>query len=113
MIRSAILSLALIAAPLSAAPLVNEYNARLLKLSSLQQRAVLRRAILDDGGQCGRVTAVAWRGPYTNLQRWEAVCDRGGSYAVFIGLDSSVQVRDCPSLASLRLPVCRPVAPLR
>lgn len=84
---------------------------RLLKLPSLQQRAVLRRAILDDGNVCGRVTAAAWRGPYTNLQRWEAVCDRGGSYAVFIGLDSSVQVRNCPSMATLKLPPCRPVAP--
>ena len=63
MIRSAILGLALLATPLSAAPLQNGYNMQLLKLSSLQQRAVLRRAILDDGNACGRGTVVAWRGP--------------------------------------------------
>ena len=115
MIRSTLLMVAILLpiAAAHAAPPPNPFNDRLLKLDSLRQRAVLRRAILDDGGRCGRVTAAAWRGPYTNLQRWDADCDRGGGYAVFIGTDASVQVRDCPSLAKLELPLCRPVRPTR
>ena len=101
--------IALIAAPALGAPPPppNAFNDRLRALDSLHQRSVLRRAIIDDGNACGRVTAAAWRGPHANLQRWEAECSPGGSYAIFVGTDASVQVRDCPSLKALKLPLCR------
>lgn len=84
----------------------NPFDARLRALPPIYQRSVLRRAILDDGGSCGRVVRTLPRGGYGNLRMWEAACDAGGSYAVFIGPDASVQVRECGTLKGLGLPGC-------
>ena len=109
MLRFAPLALLALAGAAGAVPPANPYNDALRRLSPLMQRSVLRRAILDDKNGCGRVVSAVWRGPYRNLQRWEAQCDRGGAYAIFVGTDQSVQVRDCPSLAALKLPPCAPL----
>ncbi|ATE66761.1 hypothetical protein [Rhizorhabdus dicambivorans] len=102
--------LAITAALLAAAPaaaLTNDYSNQLKKLSSLQQRATMRRAVLDNGQYCKRIGPVAYQQSYKNLEMWTVQCDRGAAYAVFIGLDASVQVRPCRDLADLKLPVCR------
>jgi len=101
---------ALAAAALTAAPalaLKNDFSDQLKTLSPLQQRAVLRRAVLDESLYCKRIGPVAYQGPYKNLETWTVQCDRGIAYAAFIGLDGSVQVRPCKDLVSLKLPPCR------
>ena len=97
----------LLAGPALAAPQKNDFNEQLKKLPSLQQRAVMRRAVLDDGQYCKRIGAVAYQGPYKNLEMWTVQCGKDASYAAFIGLDGSVQVRPCRDLAKLKLPACR------
>jgi hypothetical protein len=94
-------------APAAAAPQANSYSERLARLSELQRRAVLRRAILDAGEQCKRVDKAGRTGAHGNLIMWSARCDRGGDYAVYIGPDGSVQVRPCADAAKLKLPACR------
>lgn len=93
-------------------PAPNAFSDRLAKLDDLRRRAVLRRAVLDSGQRCNRVGANAPQGRWRNLVMWNARCERGGDYAVFIGPDASVQVRPCGDLAKLKLPTCRalPVA---
>jgi hypothetical protein len=103
----------IIALPVTAA--VNpalDYSNRILKLSDIEQRSVMRRAILDGAQYCRQVLATAYQGPYKNLVMWTAHCAKGGDYAVYIGPDGSAQVRPCTDLAKLNLPLCRlPVAP--
>lgn len=94
-------------APAAATPQANPYSDRLAKLSELQRHSVLRRAILDAGEQCKRVDKAARTGAYRNLSMWSARCNPGGDYAVYIGLDGSVQVRPCADAAKLKLPACR------
>lgn len=89
----------------------NPFSERLARLSPMQQKAVLRRAVLDSGQICRRPDAVAHRGPYRNLEMWTVSCTPGGAYAVFIGTDQSVQVRQCGEMAKLRLPACAGAVP--
>jgi len=84
----------------------NPYSDRLARLSPIQQKSVLRRAVLDSGQICRRADAVGHRGPYRNLEMWTVTCTPGGPYAIFIGLDQSVQVRRCEQMARLKLPAC-------
>jgi len=84
----------------------NPFNERLRALDELQRNAVLRRGILDSGETCKRVTGAVFNGPYGNLMRWTAWCEPASDYAVYIGTDSSVQVRPCSDLAKLKLPLC-------
>ena len=82
------------------------YSDRLAKLDGPRRLSVLRRAVLDAGQPCKRVTAGAIRGRYRNLVMWTARCTPGGDYGVFIGPDGSVQVRGCLQMARLKLPGC-------
>jgi hypothetical protein len=100
---------ALAALPAAAAPPANPYNDRLLRLDRVNQLAVMRQAIVNGEGRCAHVVGAAYRGPFRNLHRWDAACDRGGNYAVFVGPDGTAQVRACTDLQTLRLPLCRPV----
>lgn len=104
-ILTAATALSLAPAVAHAAP--NGFSDQLKKLSPLQQRATLRRAVLDEGQYCRKIGPVAYQQPYKNLEMWTVQCDRGVSYATYIGLDGSVQVRPCADLAKLKLPVCR------
>jgi len=90
---------------------VNPFNERLRRLPVDQQRSVLRRAVLDSGQRCKQIGSVAYQAPYKNLEMWTVGCASAGNYAVFLGLDQSVQVRPCGDLAGLRLPLCRPLPP--
>jgi len=94
---------------LAAPPPQPSYNDRLRALTELQQRAVLRRAVIDSGMYCGRVEGASYRRPWENLQMWTVSCGRGGDYAVFVGPDGSAQARKCGEMAQLKLPAC-PVA---
>jgi len=102
---AALFAFALLAAPAAAS--ANDYSNQLKKLSPLQQRATMRRAVLDSGQYCKRIGPVAYQMPYKNLEMWTVQCDRDVAYAVFIGLDASVQVRPCGDLRQLKLPACR------
>ncbi|SFR97856.1 hypothetical protein [Sphingomonas jatrophae] len=87
-------------------PQANPFSAQLAKLSDLQRRAAMRRAVLDSRQYCRKVELVTHRGPYRNLDMWSVRCDRGADYGAFLGLDGSVQVRPCRDLAQLKLPPC-------
>ena len=103
---------ALAAAPLTAAPIANPFNQRLLRLDKVNQLAIIRQAIEDGGGACAHVIAAAYRGSYKNLEHWDAACDRGGDYGMFVGPDGTSQVRSCADIATLGLPACRPITAL-
>lgn len=101
---------ALVLAALTVTPayaLPNSFSDQLKRLPQLRQRAVLRRAVLDDGKYCRRIGPVAYQGAYKNLEMWTVQCDRGVAYGAFIGLDGSVQVRPCGDMTELKLPACR------
>lgn len=101
---------ALVATLATATPAIaagNAFSDQLRTLSPLQQRATLRRAVLDDRQYCRRIGPVAYQGPFKNLEMWTVQCDRGAAYGAFIGLDGSVQVRPCADLVGLKLPACR------
>lgn len=102
---AAIAAIALLATPTLAA--ANDFSNQLKKLSSQKQRAVMRRAVLDEGKYCKKIGPVGYQQAYKNLEMWWVQCDRGAAYAAFIGLDGTVQVRPCGDLAQLKLPACR------
>lgn len=95
------------AAPALAAPPSNPYSDRLEKLTDIQRKAAMRRAVLDSGQYCKRVDWTAKQQRYKNLVMWVARCNPGGDKAVYIGPDGSVQVRDCKEAVQLKLPACR------
>lgn len=97
---------ALLAAPLAAAG-PNSFSEQLKKLPSIQQKSVMRRAVLDDGKYCKSVAWTAYQGSFKNLEMWTARCSKGGDYGVFIGPDGTVQVRPCGDLSTLKLPTCK------
>ena len=82
-----------------------EQNA-LLKLSPINQKIALRRALYDSGRTCQTVTEAGYVQEYGNLSMWTASCNSGRSYAIFVGPDGSAQVRDCREMRDLKLPAC-------
>ena len=90
-------------APLAMA---NPYHDNLAKLGELQRGAALRRAVRAAGESCDRVEAAAFQQDHQNLKMWNARCQTK-TYAVFLAPNGDVQVRDCASAATLRLPACR------
>ena len=96
----------LVAVPALAAPPVNAFNQRILRMDDATRNGVMRRAVTDNGERCGRLDHAVYRGRYRNLEMWSVRCTPGGDYAVFIGTDASVQVRACSTLRELRLPTC-------
>jgi hypothetical protein len=76
------------------------------KLDDLNRAIALKRAILDSGLACKRVTRSGYVQEHENLSMWTANCDNKIDYAVFVGPDSSVQVRRCADLAQFKLPAC-------
>ena len=82
-----------------------EQNA-LHKLSPMNLKIGLRRAIYDSGNACATVTDAGYVQEYGNLSMWTASCDSGKSWAIFVGPDGSVQVRDCRETEQLKLPAC-------
>ena len=81
----------------------------LLKLSSLNQRLALMRAIRDNGRRCQRVDGARYQEDYRGMVMWVALCDDQRHWAIFIAPNGDTQVRECGDMARLRLPQCRPV----
>ena len=84
----------------------SEAQDRLHRLSEMNRKIALRRAIYDSGGRCRTVTEAGYVQEYGNLSMWTASCDDGRSYAIFVAPDSSVQLRDCRQMEVLKLPAC-------
>lgn len=105
-------AIALAGAPAFAAPTpaadisAKTYSDRVTGLTEIQRLGVMRRAILDAGEACQRPISAAIQGPYKNMIMWNARCMPAGDYAVFIGPNALVQVRQCEQLARLKLPIC-------
>ena len=89
-----------------------EQNA-LHKLSPMNQKIALRRALYDSGRACQTVTEAGYVQEYGNLSMWTASCKSGKSYAIFVGPDGSAQVRDCREMLALKLPACTIAKPAK
>jgi hypothetical protein len=89
-----------------------EQNA-LHKLSPMNQKIALRRALYDSGRTCQTVTEAGYVQEYGNLSMWTASCKSGKSYAIFVGPDGSAQVRDCREMQALKLPACTIAKPAK
>jgi hypothetical protein len=79
---------------------------RLHQLSELDRAIGLKRAIYASGSTCKRVTQSRFIGQYKNMDMWGARCDDGRDWALFVGPDSSVQVRLCKDTEKVGLPAC-------
>lgn len=84
----------------------SEAQDELHKLSDDMRHIALKRAILDSGLACQRVTGSGYVREYQNLSMWTARCDEGTDWAIFVGPDGSAQVRPCKDVAELNLPAC-------
>jgi hypothetical protein len=88
----------------------SEGQDRLHQLDDLNRAIALKRAILDSGAECRRVTKSGYVGEYKNTSYWTATCeDRFGrtrDWALFVGADDSVQLRLCQDVARVGLPAC-------
>jgi len=82
-----------------------EQNA-LHKLSPMNQKIAMRRALYDSGRTCQTVTEAGYVQEYGNLSMWTASCKSGRQFAVFVGPDGTAQVRDGKTMADLKLPTC-------
>ena len=84
----------------------SEAQDQLHKLNDDMRHIALKRAILDSGMTCQRVTASGYAQEHQNLSMWTAHCDDGNDWAIFVGPDGSAQVRRCEDEAELGLPAC-------
>lgn len=101
---------ALAAVPIQAVTIANPASDTLAKLSVIQRKGAMRKALLDSGVRCEHIEKVNVQGPWANTVMWRVKCgpDPRYDYAVFVGADSSVQVRYCAEMEQLKLPRCRP-----
>lgn len=84
----------------------SEQQNALHNLSESGLKIALRRAIYDSGKKCNTLTKAGYVQEYGNLSMWTASCASKQSFAVFVGPDGSVQVRDCKEVGQLKLPAC-------
>ena len=84
----------------------SEAQDQLHRLNDLNRAIGLKRAIRDAGYRCQRVTRSGFVSTYENLDMWTASCNDGRDWAIFVGPDSSAQVRDCKDVARFSLPEC-------
>jgi hypothetical protein len=88
------------------APVQGEGQRALHKLDDTNRAIALKRAIHAYGLQCQRIDRSAYVREHKNLSMWVASCNDGRSWALFVGRDDSVQVRDCKEVEALKLPAC-------
>ena len=84
----------------------SEQQEQLHKLSEPNLKIALRRAMYDSGNACNTVTEAGYVQEYGNLSMWTASCASKRKFAIFVGPDGSVQVRDCKETEQLKLPAC-------
>ena len=88
----------------------SEGQDRLHQLDDLNRAIALKRAILEAGSDCRRVTESGYVGEYENTSYWTATCEDkdGGTrdWALFVGPDESVQVRLCEDVVKAGLEPC-------
>jgi hypothetical protein len=94
------------AAPPKSISVRSEAQNSLHRLSEINLKIALRRAIYDSRKACQTVTKAGYVQEYGNLSMWTASCKSGRSFAIFVGPDGSAQVRDCKEMEPLRLPAC-------
>jgi hypothetical protein len=83
-----------------------EAQKQLAAASELDRTIGLKRAIYDSGNVCRRLIGSQPLAEYKNLTTWQADCDDGRSWAIFIAPEGSVQVRSCADEKELKLPEC-------
>jgi predicted small lipoprotein YifL len=83
-----------------------EAQKQLAAASELDRTIGLKRAIYDSGNVCRRLIGSRPLAEYKNLTSWQADCDDGRSWAIFVAPEGSVQVRPCADEKELKLPEC-------
>ena len=84
----------------------SEAQDQLHQLDDMNRDIALKRAILESGFRCKRVTGSGYVQEYRNLSMWTARCDDGRDWAIFAGPDGSAQVRLCKDVVEQGLPAC-------
>lgn len=84
-----------------------EEQKMLARANELDRSIALKRAIQDAGSSCKRVTATGFVTDYKNMAMWQASCDDGREWAIFIAANGAIQVRPCADLKELALPLCK------
>lgn len=79
---------------------------QLAAATEMDRAIALKRAIYDSGSTCKRVIGTGYVTDYKSLQMWQASCDDGRNWAIFIAANGGVQVRPCADLKELKLPEC-------
>ena len=88
----------------------SEGQKQLFAANELSRAIGLKRAIMESGSSCTRVTTTGFVGIYKNMDYWTASCvdrfDRARDWAIFVGANDSVQVRLCEDTNAVGLPAC-------
>lgn len=83
-----------------------EEQRQLAAANAMDRSIALKRAIYDSGSTCTRVTRTGFVTDYKNMSMWQAACDDGRDWAIFIAGNGNIQVRPCADLKDLKLPLC-------
>ena len=84
----------------------SEAQDQLHQLDDMNRHIAMKRAIYASGSTCKRVERSGYVQQHKNLSMWTAKCDNGRDWAIFVGPDSSVQVRRCEDVVRAGLPAC-------
>lgn len=76
-------------------------------LSPENRSLALRRAVIDSGQSCRRMTGSEESGRYENMTVFTLWCEGGRNWAVFVAPNGDTQVRSCASVVELGLPACK------
>ena len=83
-----------------------EAQKQLASASEMNRAIGLKRAIVDSGRSCKRIIGSHALAPWKNLQAWQADCDDGKSWTVFVAANGAAQVSPCADAKELKLPLC-------
>jgi hypothetical protein len=84
-----------------------EAQKQLASASEMNRMIGLKRAVHDSGHYCKRIIGSNALAPWKNLQAWQADCDDGKSWTVFVAANGVAQVSSCDDAKELKLPLCR------
>ena len=83
-----------------------EAQKQLASASEMNRTIGLKRALHDSGNYCKRIIGSHALAPWKNLQAWQADCDDGKSWTVFVAANGVAQVSACADAKELKLPLC-------